>query len=224
MGHSVCVGTYARVLAFALLAISALYARSPQDGDPAPILIQVYSPGPVGALGLAVDTADEILDSAGVHPRWAQCASWSKRTGDCSPDAEPLVIELHLERWTAETYRPGVLGETQPFSDSPVPSRIFLNRILTSNRNLSTGARVLGHVLAHEIGHALLRTDWHASSGLMSPTWSPAELFEMNHGFLAFDDIEVRMMQRSIAGRLHPPAPSGHPGPGTGSIWTRFHP
>jgi hypothetical protein len=42
-------------------------------------------------------------------------------------------------------------------------------------RDLALG-RAVGRVLAHELGHFLLRSRWHAQSGLMRPTQSAADL------------------------------------------------
>jgi DDE superfamily endonuclease len=41
--------------------------------------------------------------------------------------------------------------------------------------NSALAAAVLGHVLAHEIGHILLGHNGHADEGLMKATWSAAE-------------------------------------------------
>ncbi len=53
---------------------------------------------------------------------------------------------------------------------------IFYDRIVqnaTTNRTLV--ARVLGRVLAHEVGHLLLGLNRHSDQGLMQPNWNAGE-------------------------------------------------
>jgi hypothetical protein len=46
--------------------------------------------------------------------------------------------------------------------------------------------QVLGHVMAHEIGHLLLRTQQHSSAGIMRGQWTVADLLSAAHGQLRF--------------------------------------
>jgi len=59
-------------------------------------------------------------------------------------------------------------------------------------------AQLLGHVIAHEVGHMLLGTLSHAPSGLMEPHWSKVALRELEVRPLAFTPGDAAM----IAGRL----------------------
>jgi hypothetical protein len=57
--------------------------------------------------------------------------------------------------------------------------------------------RALGRVIAHEIGHYLLATRTHSSSGLMRPVQPFYELFALPHaGFLLSRGDEQRLAQR----------------------------
>jgi hypothetical protein len=172
------------------------------------VLVQLYLPGPVPSVTAARDVASEILAETGINVRWAECASSTKpakRTGDCVADAEDLVIAMRLETDTPVEYKPGVLAETLPFQDSPIPSRVFLNRVRSRGSYHSDG-RILGHVFAHEIGHVLLESDWHSDRGLMARRWNARELAEMLYSVLMFSPGEVRMMHRAISTRAerHP--------------------
>ena len=61
-------------------------------------------------------------------------------------------------------------------------------------------AELLAHVIAHEIGHVLLRTFDHAKSGLMSSHWSATEYSRMSAGHLLFTREQSREMIRNLAG------------------------
>lgn len=179
-----------------------------EDVPDTPVLVQLYLPGPIPYVAAAREVASEILGETGIDVRWAECASSTKpanRTGDCAADAEDLVIAMRLEPDVQFEYKPGVLGETLPFRDSPVPSRIFINRVRSSH-GMHAGARLLGHVFAHEIGHVLLESDWHSDRGLMARRWNARELAEMAYSALTFSPTEIRMMHRAMSTRVarHP--------------------
>ncbi len=57
---------------------------------------------------------------------------------------------------------------------------------------------LLGHVLAHEIGHLLLRSNSHSVSGIMSARWTGEELRRLSEGAMFFTPLESKVM----AGRL----------------------
>jgi len=63
--------------------------------------------------------------------------------------------------------------------------------------------QLLGHVLAHELGHMLLGANSHSGMGLMRAQWSSRELFEANHGGLFFSDSESRRIQKAVLARWH---------------------
>jgi hypothetical protein len=69
--------------------------------------------------------------------------------------------------------------------------------------------RVLGHVLAHEIGHMLLRTNLHRDAGLMKAHWSPKDLSEMLTGFvLPFTEEDRDAVGQRLERPAAPFAPS----------------
>lgn len=77
----------------------------------------------------------------------------------------------------------------------------------------SIGANVstmLGHVIAHELGHLLLGSNSHAASGIMRSRWQTAELERMTHGTLFFAPDQVKLMQARLqTGEKHPEARLG---------------
>ena len=63
-------------------------------------------------------------------------------------------------------------------------------------------AALLGHVIAHEIGHLLLGTNEHARSGLMQARWDArARAFAMTRR-LHFTDAESRKIREEVRRRL----------------------
>jgi hypothetical protein len=57
---------------------------------------------------------------------------------------------------------------------------------------------LLGHVIAHELGHLLMATTSHATHGLMRAVWSPAELRREISDDWAFSPFEADAMRAGI--------------------------
>jgi hypothetical protein len=78
---------------------------------------------------------------------------------------------------------------------------IFYERIeRAAHRAAVDRAIVLGHVMAHEIAHALLPVARHGQSGLMRATWRRADLVDAVQGQLRCTDDEAA----AIRDRLRP--------------------
>lgn len=82
---------------------------------------------------------------------------------------------------------------------------IFYERIdRAAHRADVDRAIVLGHVMAHEIAHALLPVAPHAPSGLMRATWRNADLVDAMQGRLRFSGDEAAAIRDRL--RLSPAA------------------
>ncbi len=69
-------------------------------------------------------------------------------------------------------------------------------------RNPDTTGILLGHVLAHEIGHVLQRIDRHSDSGLMKARWSVGDIVEMKQARLRFTLYDAQSILGAL-GLLH---------------------
>jgi hypothetical protein len=58
--------------------------------------------------------------------------------------------------------------------------------------------RVLAHVLAHEIGHVLQCTNWHARSGVMKAHWTNLDYDAMERKPLEFTSIDVDLIRQGL--------------------------
>jgi hypothetical protein len=58
---------------------------------------------------------------------------------------------------------------------------------------------LLGHVMAHEIGHLLLPVNSHASRGIMRGEWDVVQTQHARTGTLGFTSTEARLMTRRLA-------------------------
>ncbi len=71
----------------------------------------------------------------------------------------------------------------------------------TIDVHLSKG-QILGHVIAHEIGHLLLNQELHSARGIMRGEWGFTELRAMARGLLLFTPQEAERMRAEIRSRM----------------------
>ncbi len=62
---------------------------------------------------------------------------------------------------------------------------------------LSDGV-LLGHAVAHEVGHVLLGANSHSSAGIMRPFWRPVDEEWMAKGELVFASGEASRMRAAL--------------------------
>jgi hypothetical protein len=65
--------------------------------------------------------------------------------------------------------------------------------------------QILGHAIAHEIGHVLLRTSGHSSTGIMRAQWTAEDLRRAARGQLLFTPEQSELIRAEILDltRLH---------------------
>jgi hypothetical protein len=80
---------------------------------------------------------------------------------------------------------------------------VFLDRAqtLSDGGNISL-AQVLGHVIAHELGHLLLGSNAHSAIGIMRPHWQREELIQARMGRLRFTDEQALAMEKKIRSQI----------------------
>ena len=121
--------------------------------------------------------AGRILASAGITVLWV----------DIDPDSPTELpvraIVLRLEPPAGPKHDPKAIGVAlAPDTGDGFYATIFFDRVRERAADtvlIETGANlgtVMGHAIAHEIGHLLLGTNSHSGSGLMSAVWTASEL------------------------------------------------
>jgi hypothetical protein len=67
-----------------------------------------------------------------------------------------------------------------------------------SARHSVDAGRILGHVIAHELGHLLLPYNAHARSGIMTGGWDDAQATRASRGVLAFSAAESTQIRETL--------------------------
>ena len=93
------------------------------------------------------------------------------------------------------------LGMAQPLACAGLNVRVFDDRVCDAAFKWNRAhATVLAHVIAHEIGHVLLRTNAHSPRGLMAGVWGDHEYQFMARNLLRFTRDESTSMRITLSG------------------------
>jgi hypothetical protein len=199
----------------AIVAASAppapLAAAKAQPGEERQITVRVrnYARIESGYLLEAETTARKILQEAGADVVWVVCfdgSTWSMELG-CASRPSPMDLTVNVLPFSSsegirqkenvfgyatEDGEYGFAGDAWIFYD---PIKKF-----AAEREMSP-AQLLGHVLAHEMGHILLGAKSHSGMGLMRAQWSSRELQAVDQGTLYFSAYESKQIRKSVLAR-----------------------
>jgi hypothetical protein len=97
-------------------------------------------------------------------------------------------------------------GETEALGRSPQGgslATIFADTIrdVASAMAIRQGT-IVGRVMAHEVGHLLLKADGHSNHGLMRAAWGAARFADGSPEDWLFTSAEADAMKQSLAERL----------------------
>jgi len=173
-----------RFAAFILaLCTPALWAQDTANSDVA--VYFDYDRIPAVTLGRAQQIASQILATAGVRLKWRIGSAPARHTDlltDCTGFSDPaptITVDPNPPRHRAGASS-DALAYTFPYAPGGVRIYIYYDKLDQAHPNSPriTGI-LLGHVLAHEITHALERIDRHSNSGLMKARWTATDYGEM---------------------------------------------
>jgi hypothetical protein len=202
------------MIRFALaLAVTSMSSAEQAVSGPA-LTVRVYNYARLDSRSLAAAQRETsaILARAHVDVKWLACAtSPSEMHGD-SPCMKPprgadVVLKLLPPSMAKKT---GQTADTFGFAVPTTPvglgaASVFVRRAeeLAMSAPMSVPydaakAVVLGHVIAHEIGHLLLGPGKHSASGIMESPWSRAVLKRMATSHLSFTSAEVQLIRERL--------------------------
>ena len=159
--------------------------------------ISIYLHGteivPTKALLRAKWTVTLIFSAIGVHIRWSD----RKPSESACPARDSLSIKVRItdriDR-SRQTNGKVVHGETVIHSSGVGGATIFYEPKL-----FDIGPELLGHVLVHEIGHALQGVARHSDTGVMKATWTGKDRSRMGTNSLTFTPYDADLIHSSIA-------------------------
>ena len=88
------------------------------------------------------------------------------------------AISMQFDTGVAPQVHPAAMGYAVPYGKTGMHVHVFLNRVLSTESRRLTGA-LLGHVIAHELGHVLESSSRHADKGVMKARWDNVDFDQM---------------------------------------------
>jgi hypothetical protein len=176
------------------------------------VAVAAAEPRPSGNLGITVMLANKagvshqilrqaemeasrIFRAAGIDISWNDCSS----THQChhAPSAHEFVVSIVAEGRTSSDLVYGVA-----FLDEAGMGKyadVFFRRIQSEGREDDENvSKLLGTVVAHELGHLLLGSHGHSQGGVMTPVWGQGTLHNLRMGSLLFTPPQALLMKAKI--------------------------
>ncbi len=175
------------------------------------VFVYNYAPISSGDLKVAKEVAANIYENAGVWVEWLDCylsEGEFKHNPECGRlTAATLVVRI-MPRSRAEGLKqpPSALGFAQLDHSGGFGyyANVFYHRVEELS-GLWTSSRpvVLGHVIAHEVGHLLLGQGGHSRAGLMTANWDRKELERVNQRTFIFNSQQAKEIRARFLERLN---------------------
>jgi hypothetical protein len=190
------------------ICVLKVAANTPTE---APLTIFIYDRAHVGSKTLihAERLASQIFERAGVETQWttqsvsdraALLNAFSAATDKgCAQPLDSAILRLEILPHAPPGFSPQALGYALPCAKSGVQATVYADRVETVSRaSLAMFYRVLGHALAHEIGHVLLRSRGHDETGLMKGVWAKSDWQRAAVSTLPFTKAQARVMRQML--------------------------
>ncbi len=162
-------------------------------------------------LSKAEEEASRIYRDVGVELAWLDCPTShaeEERYPACQPPLGSMAVDVRiLSSPMAARVRSSreELGFALPSARAGSASAAWVDyagveRLAESH--LASCDQILGHAIAHEIGHLLLGPHSHSHNGIMRANWDRKYLEEASRGQLLFTRDQVRLIRADVQRRV----------------------
>jgi hypothetical protein len=195
-----------RALKYAVLGVMALASpASASERRTAPqVTIYLYDDAGVSeqVLAQAEEEATRIFRRAGIETLWVGCKLLTP-----APHADPKCqaaktsfhLVLRIVPWSSKLEHVFGVAFLSAEGEGIYGDVFYECAEKLHNDWHASLSRVLGHVMAHEIGHLLLGTNAHSSMGIMRPKWQSQELRSLQMGRLLFTSEQALAMVTKLS-------------------------
>jgi hypothetical protein len=197
-----------RILPCLLLTALAANAGQQPDLEPAPV-VEVFVPPVMGretslAFQQAEEVATRIYATIGVRVIWT--SKGRQPTGCVKEPMHRSILVKFQESDEGRRVSEQALAFSNPFLMRGPCVTLMMDRLRNAIQlNPLSAPLVLGHVLAHELGHVLEGVSRHSYSGLMKARWSLDEVAEvMKYKRLEFAIEDADLIRGSLGARQPP--------------------
>jgi hypothetical protein len=162
---------------------------------PLPVTVFDYANVPAQWLSWAKESMSRIYEEIGVEIAWQDARS-EARTG-------LIVLILPESRSIKESIPQSVMGYSSGTADERRRVAYVLYGRMDQFRLEQVPAiqraNLLGHLMAHEVGHLLLPVQSHSPSGIMRARWSRADLELAQQGRLRFTADQAESIRSKVS-------------------------
>lgn len=147
--------------------------------------------------------ASRVFRQSGIEVRWLNCPlppPGPDSLAECATADFPRHLQLRIAKRTLNLNE-FAMGISYLSADGVgCYADLFYQRVaeMHETSQVST-SNILGHGIAHEIGHLLLGTNSHSATGIMRARWRPADVASASQGRLLFSPLESREMRNKLA-------------------------
>jgi hypothetical protein len=194
----------------ALSAVLATSLGASEPGSKVTVFVYNYAAVPPEVLALTEAEASRIYQQVGIEIQWLDCPLSPGAAGQfpaCQVPPGPTRLALRmLSQSMAERLRQA--QDSFGFALYPddgsfaIVANVFAHDAeqLANRRGMRQGV-ILGHLVAHELGHLLLGAGSHSPSGIMHVPWHIKELAIIAQGLMMFTPQQAERMQTNIRAR-----------------------
>ena len=152
-----------------------------------------------------------IFRDVGIETNWVDCpltASELDQYPACQRPADSPRFDLSIvprfmaARASIPDTTLGLTSLTKEGERASVASLFYDNINEEAERTNGSLFRILAYAMAHELGHLLLRTIGHGSTGIMRARWTPADFRQIACGQLLFTSQQAEVIRSEIKGRV----------------------
>ena len=202
---------------FLLSLTATVPAQGPGTQSRIQVLVYNFAGVPAETMALAESRAATIYRHAGIEMDWLDCPLTSEEAArypqcllSAAPDRMALrVVAGHMGAQfglARDAFGAASVPAVHGFGVVALVCAECSARLAHGDQAMD--AAILGHVMAHELGHLLLGTTGHTARGLMHAAWRGKELQRVAQGSLLFTSDEAAKMRRNAATRLASASPA----------------
>lgn len=195
----------ARVLGLlAVLTATGNTFAKPNNGPTPPairVCVQDYAQVGQETLEQAEQVTAGVLEFAGIQVSWINCPAPECKRPPLTTDLPVRILPqsmADLQRASKDALGSAHVSSEQ---DGCEFASVFYDRVKSLAHALRLAqADILGYVMAHELGHLLLRSSSHAYFGIMRAHWTGGELLDGRS--FTFMPAQARLMRANVSARM----------------------
>ncbi|MDA1312835.1 MAG: hypothetical protein O2968_05830 [Acidobacteria bacterium] len=189
-------------------------SRTSETRDPSlkiSVRIYNYAAATSGVPAKAQGEAARIFSRSGIETNWLACAIPGREVETnpsckAKPEATDIQVRIlprKMARKLMNHHSEFGLAFTALGDGFGSNASIFYHRVeeLSARRHTSRPL-LLGHLIAHEIGHLLLGSNSHSGSGIMHVPWDRRQVERASLGTLFFTPREASRMSDQVSRRM----------------------